>query len=82
MGNFAVGVIGTHPEATRERAQREIPDVMTVGEVAKLLKVSKQVVYQLIKADKIPSIKVGKQYRVLAGQGFLSLFRSELARNI
>lgn len=37
---------------------------MTVAEVATLMRVSTMTVYRLIKAGDIPSVRVGKSYRI------------------
>lgn len=38
--------------------------LLTVAEVADLLRVSNMTVYRLIKAGDIPAIRVGKNYRI------------------
>ena len=43
-------------------------EVMTVSEVAKRLRVSKDVVYQMCKSNELPSVKLGKQIRILGWQ--------------
>lgn len=42
----------------------EMPDLMTVDEVCRLLRLSKNTVYDMIRGKEIPSIKVGRQIRV------------------
>ena len=37
---------------------------MTVAEVAQLIRVSTMTVYRLIKAGELPSVRVGKSYRI------------------
>ena len=37
---------------------------MTVSEVADLLRVSRMTVYRLIKTGELPSLRVGKSYRL------------------
>ncbi len=39
-------------------------DVLTVDEVAKLLKLSKITIYRLIKTGEIPAYKVGASWRI------------------
>lgn len=39
-------------------------DLLTVKEISEILMVSKQKVRNLIKAEKIKSIKIGREYRV------------------
>jgi excisionase family DNA binding protein len=41
----------------------EYPDILTVGEMAELLRVSKITVYHLIKAGQIAAFKIGRQYK-------------------
>lgn len=38
--------------------------LLTVGEVAALMRVSNMTVYRLIKAGQLPAIRVGKNYRI------------------
>lgn len=40
------------------------PGFLTVAEVAALMRVSTMTVYRLIKAGELPSIRVGKSYRI------------------
>lgn len=37
---------------------------LTVGEVARLLRVSSMTVYRLINAGELPAVRVGKSYRL------------------
>lgn len=37
---------------------------LTVGEVARLMRVSKMTVYRLIKAGELPAVRVGRSYRI------------------
>jgi len=39
--------------------------VLTVKETAELLKVSKSLIYRLLKKESLPAIKVGRQWRIL-----------------
>lgn len=41
----------------------EIPDVMTIEDLAKYLKVSKSSLYRLAQQGKVPGQKVGKHWR-------------------
>ena len=45
------------------RAQFE-DSLLTVGEVAQIMRVSNMTVYRLIKAGQISAIRVGKNYRI------------------
>lgn len=38
--------------------------LLTVNEVAKILRVSNMTVYRLVKGQQIPAIRVGKNYRI------------------
>jgi excisionase family DNA binding protein len=40
------------------------PDVMTVAEVARYLRVNQATVYRLIREEGLPAVKVGNQWRV------------------
>lgn len=40
------------------------PDVVTVKDLQTMLRISRQVAYQLIKDEKIPSRKIGRIYRI------------------
>ena len=41
--------------------------LLTVGEVASLMRVSNMTVYRLIKAGQLAAIRVGKNYRIRRG---------------
>ena len=41
--------------------------LLTVGEVANLMRVSNMTVYRLIKAGQLAAIRVGKNYRIRRG---------------
>jgi excisionase family DNA binding protein len=47
-------------------AERSFLDVrfLTVGEVSRLMRVSKMTVYRLIKAGELPAVRVGRSYRI------------------
>lgn len=54
-------------QAVRDyRAEREVPmvDFLTVGEVASLMRVSKMTVYRLVHSSELPSVRVGRSFRV------------------
>ena len=55
--------------------------LLTVAEVAEVLRVSNMTVYRLIKAGELPALRVGKNYRIRESEleGFLSagLFHTE-----
>ena len=40
------------------------PQLMTVGEVAELIRVSNMTVYRLIKAGQLGAVRVGRSYRI------------------
>jgi excisionase family DNA binding protein len=49
----------------RERKGTEVSNkLLTVNEVAKILRVSNMTVYRLVKGKQIPAIRVGKNYRI------------------
>jgi excisionase family DNA binding protein len=41
--------------------------LLTVGEVASLMRVSNMTVYRLIKSGQLPALRVGKNYRIRRG---------------
>ncbi|MEA2434230.1 MAG: hypothetical protein QOG54_1687 [Actinomycetota bacterium] len=41
--------------------------LLTVGEVATVMRVSNMTVYRLIKSAQLPAIRVGKNYRIRRG---------------
>lgn len=41
--------------------------LLTVGEVAGVLRVSNMTVYRLIKAGELPALRIGKNYRIRQG---------------
>ena len=41
------------------------PDVVTVPEMQKMLRISKKPAYWLIKTKQVKAIKIGNQYRIL-----------------
>lgn len=48
------------------QTQYEAP-LLTVGEVAGIMRVSNMTVYRLIKSGQLPAIRVGKNYRIRRG---------------
>ncbi len=50
-------------EIKREDAQEISPEVLTIDEVCKLLRVSPRAVYHLVRNKKIPALKVGTKFR-------------------
>lgn len=45
-------------------AERFSNKLLTVNEVANILRVSNMTVYRLVKSGQIPAIRVGKNYRI------------------
>jgi len=43
---------------------KDYNDVVTVGELAEMLKIGRNTAYELVRAGLIPSIRVGRQIRV------------------
>jgi len=39
-------------------------DVVTVNELAKMLKIGRNTAYELVRAGNVPSIKIGRQIRI------------------
>ncbi|KKM11128.1 hypothetical protein SY88_10170 [Clostridiales bacterium PH28_bin88] len=56
--------------------RREYPEVMNVEEVADLLRVSNQTVYNLVKSGQLPGTKVGREWRFFRAQ-ILALIKGE-----
>ncbi len=56
----------------------EYPEIMNVSEVADLLRVSNQTIYNLVKSGQLPATKIGREWRfsrekilqILAGEAF------------
>jgi excisionase family DNA binding protein len=56
---------------------KEYPEIMNVGEVADLLRVSNQTIYNLVTGGRLPATKIGREWRfsrpkimeLLAGEG-------------
>ncbi|MHB8781385.1 MAG: helix-turn-helix domain-containing protein [Candidatus Geothermincolia bacterium] len=46
------------------KGERPTHRLLTVSEVADILRVSNMTVYRLIKSGQIPAIRVGKNYRI------------------
>ena len=51
----------------------EVPEVLKVYELAELLRVDRRTIITYINEDKIPALKVGRQYRI-AKQNIMFLF--------
>ena len=47
-----------------QKNNASLPNFMTVGEVADLMRVSSMTVYRLIKAGDLGAVRVGKSYRI------------------
>jgi excisionase family DNA binding protein len=45
-------------------AGSRLDDLLTVGEVAQIMRVSNMTVYRLIKSGQLAAIRVGKNYRI------------------
>jgi len=43
---------------------REYPDVLTPGEVQKMLGIGPRLTYRLLRSGQIPSVRMGRLYRV------------------
>lgn len=51
----------------------ELPEVLTVEEAAKYLRLKRSTAYELVKQGKIPSTKLGRQIRI-PRSGIINLF--------
>ena len=50
--------------ATDYRSENDLPIMMTIQELGKFLRVSRNTAYSFVKTGVIPSIKVGRQTRI------------------
>jgi excisionase family DNA binding protein len=66
VGVLAVLVLRSRPTASgaKERHDEDLPQVMTVDEVATLLRVDAGVVEELIQDGRLPAVKVGQEWRI------------------
>ena len=70
-----MGQHGSEDEAMSEGSTPIAGPLLTVAEVAEVLRVSNMTVYRLIKAGQIPALRVGKNYRIRSAD--LTAFLSE-----
>jgi len=49
----------------RPTSFEELPIVLTIDELAPLLNVGKNTVYEMVRSNQIKSIRIGAQYRIL-----------------
>lgn len=49
---------------TRDRIFEEYQDIITVKELQKMLKIGRTLAYELVRSGKIPSIKIGRGFRI------------------
>ena len=54
-------------ELKSSNTDTEAPEVLTMGEVAELLRVSSRTVSRLARAKKMPGKKIGKEWRFYRG---------------
>ena len=47
-----------------EKAFRDLPDALTPQEAAGILRVSVKTVYKLLRTNALPSVRVGREYRI------------------
>ena len=45
-------------------SEKQLPELMTVTEVAKVLRMSSQAIRDMIKRGEINAVRVGRQYRI------------------
>ena len=55
-----------------------VAELMTVGEVARMMRVSNMTVYRLIKCGDIGAVRVGKNYRIRKNDVWAYLMRSSV----
>ena len=60
-GPFAGGASSAHPDPELERS---VARLLTVAEVASVMRVSRMTVYRLIRRAQLKAIRVGRNYRV------------------
>lgn len=49
---------------TQDRIFEEYQDIITVKELEKMLKIGRTLAYQLLRSGKIPSVKIGRGFRI------------------
>ena len=49
------------------KEMKDVPVIMTVEELGKLLRISRTSAYEMVRSGQIPSFKVGKQSRIYRG---------------
>lgn len=54
----------------------DLPDILTVEEAAKYLRLKRSTAYELVKQGAIPSVKLGRQIRV-PKSGIVNLFNRQ-----
>ena len=52
------------------KEMKDVPVMMTVEELGKLLRISRNSAYEMVRSGQIPSFKVGKQSRIYRGDVF------------
>lgn len=68
LANFFRKEVFLMTRRERERELRSYPMALTVPEVAEILRVCTKTVYKLIKGNKIPYVKIGREIRVSKGR--------------
>ncbi|MFP4311944.1 MAG: helix-turn-helix domain-containing protein [Nitriliruptoraceae bacterium] len=66
---------------TRDASDRLAGALLTVGEVAGMLRVSTMTVYRLIKAGDLPALRVGRNYRIREADVATFLDQGAVARD-
>jgi excisionase family DNA binding protein len=64
-GSLALTV---HPEMNACNTSNELPDVLTVPEVAKVLRISRNRAYEAVRTGAIPSVRLGRRVLVLKSE--------------
>lgn len=62
------------------RCERELPLVMTPGDIAEALRISRNTAYELVHREGFPAFQVGRQYRI-GGEQFMRWLNNNIAKN-
>lgn len=50
--------------ATERRRVKDYPDILDAIQMADLLQISKKTAYRILQENKLPFLRIGKQYRI------------------
>jgi len=48
----------------KQRPLEELPDVLQVEDVMGFLQIGRNTIYQMLRSGQLPSIRIGRQYRI------------------